>query len=551
MINRIVLQNFMAYENVSFSFIPGITIISGPNWCGKTSIVNAVRIALGRRDRERYKNFEEFIRYGNDAASIEVELSVGEKTHKIKKIIRKGFAALTKIDGHTASAEEVRRMSLRAGIDVNNPLFVVNKERMDMLIKDPVDRARFFVSALGYREAIEILEELEEKIKEKKDKINALEKELEEKLGEITILEKRAKGYEQKEKILAKLKELRSLLPYAEKKRILIEAKKNKARLTQLKQEHGKKTAQLRELENKEKTTLEAINEWKQKSSMKYLEAKEEEYKSIKAELKVKSEIIRPERMFIQDYLRAVKVAKIGGFIGPVIDLIKVDEQFASAAESALFDALTAIIAASKSDIMRFIDKHPSLSRTKITFLVPESEEPPEPDFSGFRSIIVGRLLNHIHGNPNSVHGMSEEELTNLIRRALAPYDAIVTRTDHGAAYISENQGVRCVSINGLLFIPQKNKGLVVKSPAIAGLFTGGAFKFMMLREKVSEIEILKEKKENLEKEISMIKKEGISTLSRLEKEHNEIVKEINSLRADIENLQDEIDSLEFYTMKL
>src|SRR5271169_6997258 len=57
------------FEQTNIGFAPGVTAIVGPNGCGKSNVVDAIRWVLGEQapTRLRGKSAEDLIYAGNDA----------------------------------------------------------------------------------------------------------------------------------------------------------------------------------------------------------------------------------------------------------------------------------------------------------------------------------------------------------------------------------------------------------------------------------------------------------------------------------------------------
>ncbi len=128
------VENFLSFYKGTVEFDPGLTVITGPNGSGKTSIFHAVKFALGSNQREkRYSKWSDFIRYG--ASSAEVELTVvsdGQTQKLLRKIDRDGVPRAY-IDGKRVKAAEHNNAVEKLGIDVDNPLVFMPQERINAL----------------------------------------------------------------------------------------------------------------------------------------------------------------------------------------------------------------------------------------------------------------------------------------------------------------------------------------------------------------------------------------------------------------------------------
>lgn len=76
-IEKVSLTDFLSYASVEFSPQSGLTLIDGKNGSGKTALVTAIEWALfGKCSRENQRS-SDLIRFGKDAARVQLELSVG------------------------------------------------------------------------------------------------------------------------------------------------------------------------------------------------------------------------------------------------------------------------------------------------------------------------------------------------------------------------------------------------------------------------------------------------------------------------------------------
>lgn len=79
MISRVRLQNFRKHEDLNVIFQPGTTIITGPNGSGKTSLIEAIHIAI--QGKSWRSDFAEMIKNDRDADwwRLDIDFSDGEK----------------------------------------------------------------------------------------------------------------------------------------------------------------------------------------------------------------------------------------------------------------------------------------------------------------------------------------------------------------------------------------------------------------------------------------------------------------------------------------
>src|ERR1043165_8491549 len=94
MIRRIVIENFMSHVRTVIEPADGLTVLVGPNNCGKSAVVSALQ-ALCRNERGDY-----MIRHDADAAKVTVETDDG---HTITWRKKRGMGGAYTIDGKSES----------------------------------------------------------------------------------------------------------------------------------------------------------------------------------------------------------------------------------------------------------------------------------------------------------------------------------------------------------------------------------------------------------------------------------------------------------------
>lgn len=104
MITYVQLQHFRSYTDGSFEFDPGVNIIVGPNASGKTTILEAVLVALQGKsfkasDKDLLRNGEEWYRVdvGTETSTITAKITLhNDKTNKTFEIENKEYKRLPK-----------------------------------------------------------------------------------------------------------------------------------------------------------------------------------------------------------------------------------------------------------------------------------------------------------------------------------------------------------------------------------------------------------------------------------------------------------------------
>jgi len=88
-LNKILLENFRNYENLSVDFDPGVNLLVGNNAQGKTNLLEAIAY-LGSGRAFRTQKTGELIRFGADFAQIEGEVFSQEREQKLRWVLFSG-----------------------------------------------------------------------------------------------------------------------------------------------------------------------------------------------------------------------------------------------------------------------------------------------------------------------------------------------------------------------------------------------------------------------------------------------------------------------------
>lgn len=131
MISRVRLQNFRKHEDFEATFQPGTTIITGPNGSGKTSLIEAIHIAL--QGKSWRSDFTEMVKNDQDTDwwRLDIEFVGGEK--RTVKFIgnKKSFI----INDH-----EYSRLPMR----LKKPVILFEPNDLQLLYGSPSRRRTFF-----------------------------------------------------------------------------------------------------------------------------------------------------------------------------------------------------------------------------------------------------------------------------------------------------------------------------------------------------------------------------------------------------------------------
>ena len=88
-LNKLELQNFRNYEQLSLDFEPGVNLIVGNNAQGKTNLLEAISYA-GSGKSFRAQKQAEMIRFGADFAEIDARVSAQEREQELRFVLFSG-----------------------------------------------------------------------------------------------------------------------------------------------------------------------------------------------------------------------------------------------------------------------------------------------------------------------------------------------------------------------------------------------------------------------------------------------------------------------------
>jgi len=164
-LKKLILQGFKSFaDKTEFEFYDGITVIVGPNGCGKSNVVDAVKWVLGeqRPSSLRGKEMQDVIFSGTDArkglgfAEVSLVLDNEEKLLPIdylevvvtRRLYKSGESEYL-VNGNKARLRDIRELLMDSG-GGPGALTVMEQGNIDRLLRaDPQERRRVFEEAAG------------------------------------------------------------------------------------------------------------------------------------------------------------------------------------------------------------------------------------------------------------------------------------------------------------------------------------------------------------------------------------------------------------------
>ncbi len=90
LLQKIILFNFLSFENDEVIFDSNFNIITGPNGAGKSSIFQALKFALGSNDYNgRYNKWSDFIRTGQNYTQVKVYIKANDGIYVFQRSVER------------------------------------------------------------------------------------------------------------------------------------------------------------------------------------------------------------------------------------------------------------------------------------------------------------------------------------------------------------------------------------------------------------------------------------------------------------------------------
>ncbi len=164
-LKRVVLQGFKSFaDRTEFDFGSGITCIVGPNGCGKSNVVDAIRWVLGEQSAKSLRGgrMADVIFAGSrsrkPANFAEVELTFDNRAgilHSdseevlVTRILYRNGDSEYRRDGKGCRLKDIKELLLDTGVGVD-AYSVIEQGRVDSLLQaNPVERREIFEEAAG------------------------------------------------------------------------------------------------------------------------------------------------------------------------------------------------------------------------------------------------------------------------------------------------------------------------------------------------------------------------------------------------------------------
>ncbi len=231
-LKKVILQGFKSFaDRTEFEFGDGITGIVGPNGCGKSNILDAVRWVLGEQSARSLRGGKmadvifagsrsrKAAHFAEVALTFDNRARVLHSEHDEVTVGRMLYASGEseyRINGNVCRLKDIRDLLLDTGVGVD-AYSVIEQGRVDQLLQaDPVERREIFEEAAGISRYKVRRAEAQRKLERTRENLARLQDildELERRLRSVKLAAGKARSYQEYD---ARLRELRSAFSLAE-----------------------------------------------------------------------------------------------------------------------------------------------------------------------------------------------------------------------------------------------------------------------------------------------------------------------------------------------
>ncbi|KAL8659993.1 MAG: hypothetical protein Q9226_000156, partial [Calogaya cf. arnoldii] len=167
---RVKLANFVTYTAVEFLPGPSLNMVIGPNGTGKSTLVCAICLGLGWGPQHlgRAKDVSEFVKHGEQEATIEIELAGDPKRHRRNPVIkcnikRENNKSTFSVDGKPSNKKAVIELCKSFTIQIDNLCqFLPQDKVVEFAAMTPVELLRSTQRAVAPQEMLDMHDELKE-----------------------------------------------------------------------------------------------------------------------------------------------------------------------------------------------------------------------------------------------------------------------------------------------------------------------------------------------------------------------------------------------------
>ncbi|KAL5482188.1 hypothetical protein EMCRGX_G022483 [Ephydatia muelleri] len=287
---RVLLHNFLTFDDVQFEPCAQLNVVVGPNGTGKSSLMCAICLGLGGAPRllGRAKDVKHYVKNGKDTGFVEIELA---NPRGRNRVIRRIMSAAHNnsswtIDGREAREKDVFEIVKEMNIQLSNKCQFLPQDMVVEFAKmDECELLEETEKTIGPEHASVDLFGLHQQLKEKQRSQSTVANELGKKKDTLIelqrqnqLVERDVQRYRERQKYLQTIEHLKLKKLWveymfvrdqwtkakSERKRLEEVLKRLKAEMQPLKDKHKEKEGQLNSSKQLQQAAVKALNQAKQ-----------------------------------------------------------------------------------------------------------------------------------------------------------------------------------------------------------------------------------------------------------------------------------------------
>lgn len=229
--NSIKLVGFKSFvEPTVFGIEPGLTGIVGPNGCGKSNLLEAIRWVMGANSAKamRASGMDDVIfsgtktRPGRGQASVTLKIDNRARIAppifndddelEISRIITKGSGSKYKVNGKTVRAKDIQLLFADASTGANSPALVRQGQISELIAAKPSNRRRILEEAAGISGLHTRRHEAELRLRAAENNLDRLEDILGQIEAQLLSLRRQSRQASRYKRLAGEIREYKALL---------------------------------------------------------------------------------------------------------------------------------------------------------------------------------------------------------------------------------------------------------------------------------------------------------------------------------------------------
>ncbi|HHL43178.1 MAG TPA: chromosome segregation protein SMC, partial [Hellea balneolensis] len=217
-------------EPTMFQIEPGLTGVVGPNGCGKSNLLEAIRWVMGANSAKamRASGMDDVIfsgtktRPGRNQASVTLNIHNGARCApsmfndnedlEVTRIITKGSGSKYKVNGKTVRAKDVQLLFADASTGANSPALVRQGQINELISAKPANRRRILEEAAGISGLHPRRHEAELRLRAAENNLDRLEDILAQIESQLLSLRRQSRQAARYKRLAGEIREYKALL---------------------------------------------------------------------------------------------------------------------------------------------------------------------------------------------------------------------------------------------------------------------------------------------------------------------------------------------------